>query len=364
MTSIFEEFRSGRARRTGGIATAAVVVGIIALVLSFVTGEARTGLGALAAAWLYAAGIAAGGVAVSAAVRAVGGRWALPVLPIAEGPAGFLVPGLIPLLVIVVTAGIWMPAQAMTGSGVLLLTAREVVMTAVLVIAARFYISRSRALALEREGAGFQAVVYLLLYAVSLTLWTMDLAMAPAPGAPSTVLPALYFMGAFLGGIAWVAFAGSVRGGIADQGVRRDLGNMLFAFAAFWVYLLWSSYLPVWYENLPDETAFLLARWAGAWRVLTALMVLAVFAVPFFLYLPESAVRNRAALAAGSGTVLAGLLLETVLLVFPSRSLPGGGWSILLAAGVIGGVLGLFVLSVRIGPAAAVSGPEPAGTRR
>jgi len=66
-----------------------------------------------------------------------------------------------------------------------------------------------------------------------------------------------------------------------------------------WSYLIWALFLPAWYGNVPEEVTVLLRRWTGAWRPLTALVPLAVFAWPFWLLFSERLKRRRSTLSAG-----------------------------------------------------------------
>jgi hypothetical protein len=95
---------------------------------------------------------------------------------------------------------------------------------------------------------------------------------------------------------------------------------------------------------LPDETGQLLARWSGAWKILTGGVLLAVLGLPFFVLLPERTKRSRPALAAIAGCILAGLLGERFLLVLPSLEPGADALSVLVSLGAAAGVLGLFAL--------------------
>ena len=75
---------------------------------------------------------------------------------------------------------------------------------------------------------------------------------------------------------AWVALLAAVRG-VSGPDLRHDLGKLLFAFIVVWTYLLWALFLPTWYGNIPEESAFLLRRWHGAYRPLSVLVIVAVF---------------------------------------------------------------------------------------
>lgn len=325
-------------------ALAAIAVGAILLVAGLATGHASVALGALASAWLYAAGLAAGGVALSAAVRLSNGRWAAGITPLAESLGAFLRPGLALLALLVFAAPAWIPGAA--GEGTFAWTSRAVrdlLATAALVVAADRYVHRARASA----ATGRAAVIYLLLYAATLSLWAVDFVIALSDAAPSTVIPPFYFIGALLSGLAAATLLGALRPSSArSASTRHDLGKLLFAFAIFWGYLVWSAYLPVWYENLPDETGPLLVRWSGDYRALSVAVLLAVLGFPFVFLFPERVKRGRATLAVAASVMLGGLLGERVLLVLPSLARLGGGWSLPIGAGVVLGVLGLLTVTI------------------
>jgi hypothetical protein len=324
------------------LALAALAVGVLASIAGALAGRAATILGVLAAAWLLCAGIAAGAVALSAAIRLARGRWAASVTPIAEAASGFFPVALGLLAILVLAAPAWIPdarAEGWIAWGARV--ARELVASAALFVAGVAYVRRSRAGA---PGAGAAAVVYLLLYVGTLSLWATDFVIALMPGAPSTVLPPLYFGGAFLSGLAFTTLVVTVRG-VGEVRTRRDLGGLVFAFVIFWGYLVWAAYLPVWYENLPDETGALLLRWAGGWRYLSGAVLFTILAFPFFALLGAGTKRRRGALAGVAGTILAGLVGERLLLVLPSLALPGGVLTLALGAAVEAGVVGAFVLT-------------------
>jgi hypothetical protein len=328
-------------------AVPALVVGVAGLVAGCLIGSTGLTLGALAAAWLFFAGLAAGGVAVSATIRASHGRWAVQALPFAEALAGFFPWALALLAVLVLASGLWMPgregADAISDAW---LIGRELLATAALFVAGHRYLKRSRVDVASRPTA--EAIVYLLLFVGTLSLWAIDFVVHLQAGAPSTVVPAFYFIGAFLAALSCTALAVCIAlPSAAAERTRHDLGKLLFAIVILWGYLLWSAYLPVWYGNLPEETSQLVARWAGGWKLATLAVLAMALAFPFFFLLPERTKRGRVTLGIAALTILGGLLVERFLLVIPALPGPGG----LRAAGIMAaealGVLGLFTVSVR-----------------
>ena len=323
----------------------AAILGAAALVLALAAGLAAPALAALTACWLFCAGCAAGGLAFAAAIRVTGGRWAASVLPAADASAGFFLPALALLAVIVLAAHGFVPwvaeEERRVAAGLVL---RQLAASALLFAAGSRFLGRVRrgedASRVRRAGAA-----YLLLYALVLSLWAFDFVVRLDEGPSITVLPAFYFLGAFLSGVAWVGLLTALRG--ADNpDTRHDVGKLLFGLLVLWTYLLWSIFLPTWYGNVPEESVALLERWHGPWKALSVAVVALVSAGPFWLLFAEPLKRRRATLAVGAASVLLGLFTERFLLVLPSLHLHPGFGALGLGSLVSAGVLGAFVLAV------------------
>lgn len=323
------------------LASLGVAAGVVAAVAGIREQSAPLLLASLASAWLFFAGLAAGGLALSAAVRVAQGRWASSLLPAAERAGGFFLPAWILLAVLVAGAGRWIPwAVERSLPPVSLLSLKELVATALLFLVGYAYL---RAV---RTGRGVQrfGVAYLLAYVAVLSVWDVDFVIHLSSWAPSTVLPAMYFMGCFLTALAWSILATPKERFSPDE--RHDAGKLLFALVVFWSYLLWSAYLPTWYGNVPEETGQLMARWTPGFRPWTLFLLIGGILIPFVLLVSETAKRNRVTLSIGALLVLAALGADRFLLVFPSLSLAPTHRAMLLGAGIAAGVAGLFTLSL------------------
>jgi hypothetical protein len=326
-------------------AGAVALLGLVGLVLSPLVGLAGPALAGLTAGWLFAAGCAAGALAFAAAIRTAGGRWAGSVLPVAEASAAFAAPALVLLVVVTLGTAVLSHEVAEEGARHLLAVAlRDLAGTALLFLAGRRFVARARR-GEPQLRVGRASVAYLVLYALVLTLWVIDLVIRLTEGPAYTVLPPFYFLGAFLSGVAWVGLLSALRGSSTED-VRHDLGKLLFGLLVVWTYLLWSLFLPTWYANVPEESAALAARWHGPWRLLSIAVLLLVSAGPFWLLFAEPLKRRRTTLAAGAAAVLVGLMGERFLLVFPSVHVPGGAAGVALGALVAAGVGGTFLVWV------------------
>jgi hypothetical protein len=311
-------------RRLARTCLAFAALGILALLAAPFARVPAAALSALAASWLFFAGLAAGGVALSAAARLAHGRFLESALPLAESPAAFFPVALVLLAIVLAAAPRWMPSAS--HASILALFVRDFGAAAVLFAAAGAHTPLS-------------AVAYLIVYALALSVWAIDLVMALIDSAPSGIVPVQTFMAAFLSAVAWATLLSARRH--LDPVVRLDLGRLLYGFASFWAYLVWCSFLPVWYANLPDEVGEILGRVEGLWAVLSWGVIVATFVVPFVALLSEGAKRNRIVVGLGATSVLAGLYAERFLLLVRPVS-PGGGvralvFGALVAAGVAGG---------------------------
>jgi Ni/Fe-hydrogenase subunit HybB-like protein len=353
-----DRIEAGIGPAAGRLALAGAVVGVLALAVALAAGRAAPAAAALVASWLFFAGLSAGSVAVAAAVRVAHGRWAEGALPLAEAGSAFFAPAL--ALLVVVLAG-----EPLLAPGPLAPVAIRLLLASAVVFAlgARF-VAGARRPGADAGRVRRDALVYLLAYAVGLSVWAHDLVLRLSAGPPFTVVPAYYFLGAFLSGLAWVSLVAALRD-VSGPDLRHDLGKLLFGFIVVWSYLLWSLFLPTWYGNVPEEAAVLLRRWSGPWKPMTLAVLVAVSAWPFWLLFSERLKRRRATLAVGAATILLGLWGERVLLVVPSLQLRGGAVSVALGVGVALGVAGAFLLAVgaRLGVAgpAGVDPPPPRG---
>ena len=345
MTSLsVERCAEALGRPVSRLAAIGAALGVVAFGLGLL-GRPVTAFAALDASFLFFAGLAAGGVALAAAVRVAHGRWARPLLPLAEALSGFFGPALGVLVVLLLGARAFIPSAGSGMGNSVVLLVRQIILSSALFSAGWRFVARVHDPQMNEGRVRAAGVVYLLCYAIVLSFWAFDLVMKLSDTPPSTVVPAYYFLGAFLSGLAWIALMTAIRGS-SEPDLRHDVGKLLFAFIVVWSYLLWALFLPTWYANIPEESTALLRRWQGAYKPVAVGVLVAVAAWPFWLLFSERFKRRRSTLAIGAATILIGLLGERFLLVLPSLEIPGGVASWLVGAGVVIGMAGLFLLSV------------------
>jgi len=207
----------------------------------------------------------------------------------------------------------------------------------------------------ERARRNRLAVVLLMLWVVTVSLWGFDLVMSLDP---------IWYSGLFGGYFAvstlYTAFAllsiltvSANSRGLASvpPAAVQDVAKLQFALSIMWMYFFWSQYLVIWYGNIPVETRFFVQRFfVQPWLTLAWIVLVAGWLVPFAYLLKRLTGRppqRHTPLVVVAVLGLVAIFLERVLVIVPSVSPAGGlplGWREVL---ITAGFLGLFVLSRR-----------------
>ncbi len=128
---------------------------------------------------------------------------------------------------------------------------------------------------------------FLLVFALSFSLFGVDLIMSLQPHWFSTIFGVYLFAGLFQSTMATMilmiiyCMRKGVLNGFVTEDHLHDLAKYLFAFTVFWAYIAYSQYMLIWYANLPEETIFYMPRVTGSWMYVTAALLLFKFIVPF-----------------------------------------------------------------------------------
>jgi hypothetical protein len=150
----------------------------------------------------------------------------------------------------------------------------------------------------------------LIIYVLSLTFASVDWLMSLQPHWFSTIF-GFYLVAsqalsgfAFLIVIAVLLSRSGTMEGIYQPRHFHDWGKLMFAFVMIWMYFSYSQWLITWAGNLPEEISFFLARIRGGFGLLTLLIVIFHFVVPFSLLLSRDLKRNGRSLILVAGTLL------------------------------------------------------------
>ena len=198
-------------------------------------------------------------------------------------------------------------------------------------------------------------VLYLMAYALVLSLLAFDLVMSADPQWISTLFGPYAFVKAFymgLGGLIIVAAMVRLRHGEASTltfSHFHDLGKLFFGFCMLWADFFYCQFLVIWYGNIPEETSYIIRRTMTLpWSRLAWTSFILSFVIPFLILINRPVKTNLRFMIGLCSLVLVGLWLEHFLLLGPALSpkadsLPMGITDLLITLGF----LGLMALAVR-----------------
>jgi len=194
---------------------------------------------------------------------------------------------------------------------------------------------------------GKLAVVLVLVFGYGWVSLAWDLSMTLSLHFQSTMYAWAFFMGAWLTAImtwniitrSWERHLGIPE--LIGETVYHDLGKLGFAFAAFWGYLSFGQFLIIWYGNLGEETHFFNLRLQHPWTVVTTLVAVLMFVIPFFGLMGKKPKLMPKFMITVAACTTIGLWLHRYIEVYPSvfghaTSLPFGIWEIGVGLGYLG----------------------------
>jgi hypothetical protein len=380
-------------------------VGLLAFVYGIVSGNGTRAWQALLVNFLFFAGLAYAGVAVSAILQATCARWGRSLKRLSEATAAFLPVAFVLLLVLLVGITNWAPwihepvEARRLWLNVPFFVARQALLFVLLSGVSLAYLYRSLRPDVgmldesgERRAIGFArrliggwrglvderarnqrsqdvlAPCVLIAYGWIVSIVAIDFVVALDPHWFSTLAGAYYFVGNLFVGVAFLAVAAiwardrlHLQAYIGDRQLS-DVAKLLFGFCILWAYMLWSQYLVIWYGDLPEETAFIAHRMQGSWAPLTWITLAMAFFIPFMLLLSRNIKTSRRGLRTIALLVLVGMWLERFILVAPSlwheSGIPLGLIEGLITAGVCSLFWWCYSTFLRTFPVLPVSDPR------
>lgn len=224
-----------------------------------------------------------------------------------------------------------------------------------------------------RQRMSIISVLYIIAYALVLSLIAFDLIMSMDPHWISTLFGAYSFVKAFyvgLGSLIILAAALRLSQG-KESGLTRshfhDLGKLFFAFCLAWADFFYCQFIVIWYANISEETSYIIKRtMMSPWNSLAWIVFIVSFLIPFFILLNRNIKTKPKFMIVLCSVVLVGIWLEHLLLLGPALSPHVSALPLSPADGLITlGFLGLMALSLilfmRLFPALVLGGKGEVG---
>ncbi len=159
---------------------------------------------------------------------------------------------------------------------------------------------------------------------VSITFASIDWVMSLEPGWTSTIYGLIFVAAWSLSALSFTILVMSwlSRRAPMNEVVQRshfhDWGNLLLTLVMLWTYFAFSQYLLIWSGNLPEETAWYVARKHDGWGVIALAIVILQFAFPFLTLLSRAAKKSADRLATLALLILIMRVLDVMWLVEPA----------------------------------------------
>ena len=207
-----------------------------------------------------------------------------------------------------------------------------------------------------RRRKGLFGILYLLSFALVLSLIGYDLVMSMDPHWVSTLFGAYTFVKAIYVGLGALIILAAVMHIRSDNSFRlkdshfHDIGKLFFAFCLVWGDFFYVQLVVIWYGNIPEETAYVIERtMALPWHYLAWGIFIGCFVIPFFILLNKKIKTMPKTMIVLCACIITGMWLEHLLLIGPSLShavhaLPLSFSDLLISLGF----LGLMQLAVSV----------------
>lgn len=229
----------------------------------------------------------------------------------------FAVPSLLALMTLAAGSSIWSPWTKPTHVGLWLdprfIFTRDGIALAIFWILAIWFRHRY-------EKASTLAGFLVVTYAAVFSLLGFDLVMSLALPWHSSMVGGYFFISGMYAGIALITVGASWTN-LRPTKRLQDFGGLVVAFSILTTYMMYANLLPIWYENLPPETIYIMPRmFSTTWRYVSLALLLIVYFGPLIFLFSAWVRRQRALLGSAALLSLVGLWTERLWLVGPHFS--------------------------------------------
>ena len=196
--------------------------------------------------------------------------------------------------------------------------------------------------------------LYILAFALVLSLIGYDLVMSMDPHWISTLFGAYHFVKAFyvgLGGLIILASLVYLRQGKTSaltESHFHDIGKLFFAFCLLWADFFYVQLVVIWYGNIPEETHYVITRsMLAPWNAVAWSVFGICFVLPFFILLNKKIKTKPVAMIIICSVIITGIWFEHLLLLGPALSHGTSSIELHLSDGLISlGFLGLMIFAI------------------
>lgn len=175
------------------------------------------------------------------------------------------------------------------------------------------------------------SAAFMIVFGLTVSSTGWDLSMSMEPHWFSTMWGVYIFAGAGLSSFAamilWIWYL--KRSGYVSESINidhiHDVAKWMWGFTGGWAYIgVASQFMLIWYAHIPEETIFFHTRLYhddgtyNAWALVSLILVLVRWTIPFFTLIRRDAKRNLNWLAANAVLILFGQVLDMYWVMYPT----------------------------------------------
>ena len=312
-------------RRLPWILAVIIAVALLAWIAVAIWGDTRRAWAVLLTDFLFLSCLAAGLVVWPAIVVVSRGTWMGSTQRTALAAVVLLPVCVVVLLVLIFGSHYWAPwvGRSLPNSWWLdakFLFTRDLVSLVVFSLLAWWFVWAMRKGRQPKRLAAW----LIFIYSIAFSVLGIDLAMALDPRWYSLVFGIYFFIsGLLIAVVAWLLITATVDDRSTPEQLS-DQSKLVITFSMLTAYLMYCQLLPIWYENMPEVTRYLVPRMNDVthWPSISIVLLTLVYLGPLVLFLRRDAKRNYIYAGTVAGLILAALWLERWWLVMPSLGEP------------------------------------------
>jgi hypothetical protein len=175
----------------------------------------------------------------------------------------------------------------------------------------------------------------LILLAITVTYAAIDMTMSLDPRFVSSVYGLIEISEMGLLALSVSVFAAAL-GLPPDESTMHSLGRLLLGLVVLWAYLDFMQVLIVWQSDLASEAPWYVARTAGGWGIIAAVIAAGHFVLPFFALMWPQLQRSRRGIASVAALLVLSAAVYGWWLVVPASGRGFGVLDVLAMFGLLG----------------------------